>query len=44
VAQVAVRWLDWQLRDDKIAAKTFKGRDCGLCTDKNWTVEKKRID
>lgn len=44
VAQVAVRWLDWQLRHDATAAKTFKGKDCGLCTDKQWTVEKKRID
>jgi len=44
VAQVSVRWLDWQLRGDAKAAKTFKGKDCGLCTDKAWTVEKKRID
>ncbi|WP_245646775.1 hypothetical protein [Sphingomonas soli] len=44
VAQVSVRWLDWQLRGDAKAAKTFKGADCGLCTDKAWTIEKKRID
>ncbi|RYY26722.1 MAG: hypothetical protein EOP62_09450 [Sphingomonadales bacterium] len=44
VAQVAVRWLDWQLRHDKLAAKTFTGKDCGLCTDQKWTIEKKRID
>lgn len=44
VAQVAVRWLDWQLRGDKLAAKTFKGADCGLCTDKKWAVEKMRVD
>ncbi|RYG88232.1 MAG: hypothetical protein EON59_05100 [Alphaproteobacteria bacterium] len=44
VAQVSVKWLDWQLRGDATAAKTFKGKDCGLCTDKTWTVEKKRID
>lgn len=44
VAQVSVKWLDWQLRHDDDAAKTFKGKDCGLCTDKQWTVEKKRID
>lgn len=44
VAQVSIRWLDWQLRGDATAAKTFKGADCGLCTDTRWTVEKKRID
>lgn len=44
VAQVSVRWLDWQLRGDVTAAKTFKGADCGLCTDAQWIVEKKRID
>jgi hypothetical protein len=44
VAQVAVNWLEWQLRRDVTAGKTFKGKDCGLCTDKQWTVEKKRID
>jgi len=43
VAQVALKWLDWQLSGDKEAAKTFVGKDCGLCTDPAWTVERKRI-
>ena len=44
VAQVSVRWLDWQLSGDKVAAKAFVGKDCGLCTDPQWTVARKRID
>ncbi|MEP7005790.1 MAG: hypothetical protein ABI810_07395 [Sphingomonas bacterium] len=44
VAQVSVKWLDWQLSGDKVAAKSFVGKDCGLCTDPQWTVARKRID
>ncbi|HUG73281.1 MAG TPA: hypothetical protein VMK82_07660, partial [Steroidobacteraceae bacterium] len=43
-ATVVVAWLDWQLRGDARAARTFVGADCGLCKDKAWVVEKKRID
>ena len=43
VAQVAVSWLQWQLRGDKEAAARFVGKDCGLCKDPSWTLEKKRI-
>ena len=43
VAQVAVKWLDWQLSGDQAAAKMFVGKDCGLCTDPAWTVDRKRI-
>jgi dienelactone hydrolase len=43
-AQVAVAWLDWQLRHDPQAAHWFVGPDCRLCTDTQWTVHKKRID
>jgi dienelactone hydrolase len=43
VAQVAVAWLDWQLRGDGAAAKMFKGADCTLCTNPEWTVERKGI-
>jgi hypothetical protein len=42
-AQAVVAWLDWQLRKDSRAARMFTGRGCGLCTDKDWFVEKKRI-
>lgn len=43
-AQAVVAWLDWQLRGDARAARQFVGKDCGLCTDKAWSVQKKRID
>ncbi len=42
-AAAVVAWLDWQLRNDRKAAKTFVGKDCGLCTDSAWSVEKKKI-
>jgi hypothetical protein len=44
VASVAVDWLDWQLSGDKRAAARFTGKDCGLCTDPAWKIERKRID
>ena len=43
-AVAVVAWLDWQLRKDRSAAKMFVGKDCGLCADAAWTVEKKKID
>lgn len=43
-AAVAVDWLDWQLAGDKRAALRFTGKDCGLCTDPAWTVERKGIE
>ncbi len=42
-AQVAVHWLNWQLRDDAEAAKYFTGDDCVLCTDAAWSYEAKRL-
>jgi dienelactone hydrolase len=39
-AEVAVHWLDWQLKKDGIAGNWFLGRDCGLCRDRRWTVER----
>jgi dienelactone hydrolase len=44
VAPVAVAWLEWQLRGDTTAARWFKGPACRLCTDRAWTLRKKRID
>lgn len=44
VASVSVDWLDWQLRGDKQAAKRFTGKNCGLCTDPAWSVQRKGID
>lgn len=43
-AQLAVAWLDWQLRGDRKAATWFTGADCKLCTDQRWTVRRKRLD
>jgi hypothetical protein len=44
LAPIATAWLDWQLKGDKTAATWFKGADCKLCRDKNWHVDKKKID
>lgn len=41
VAQVSVDWLNWQLKGDKRASQRFVGAKCGLCTDREWTVESK---
>lgn len=42
-AAAAVAWLDWQLRGDARARKMFVGKDCGLCTDAAWTIERKNL-
>jgi hypothetical protein len=42
-AQVAVAWLDWQLRGDAKAAAQFVGDNCGLCRDEKWTLQKKNL-
>lgn len=42
--EVGVAWLDWQLKGDPKAAKYFVGKDCTLCTNPLWHVEKKGID
>ena len=39
-----VAWLDWQLRGDSRAAQVFRGKNCTLCGDPAWVVQKKRID
>ncbi len=38
-AEVAVKWLDWQLKGNTDAGKQFLGEECGLCRDEHWTVE-----
>jgi dienelactone hydrolase len=43
-AAAVVAWLQWQLRNDSRAAQMFVGKDCGLCRDAAWAVEKKKID
>lgn len=43
-APVVLAWLDWRLKGDKTAAKTFTGRDCGLCRDAAWTLATRNMD
>lgn len=44
VAALSLDWLEWQLRGDKSAARSFKGMNCRLCVVPGWTIEKKGID
>ncbi|WP_457419382.1 alpha/beta hydrolase [Roseateles sp. P5_E7] len=41
---VGVAWLRWQLKGDDAAARMFTGERCGLCTQPEWHVRKKRLD
>jgi hypothetical protein len=43
-AVAVVDWLNWQLRKDRFAAKSFVGEACGLCIDPAWSIAKKKID
>jgi hypothetical protein len=43
VAHVAVDWLEWRLKGDKAAARTFAGENCRLCTGTNWSIERKGL-
>lgn len=42
-AEVAVKWLEWQVRGDKTAGAYFVGPDCGICKDPRWTVQRKQF-
>jgi len=42
-AKVAVDWLNWQLRGDTEAAKTFLGDACGLCGDPEVEFDRKNL-
>jgi len=39
--EVAVAWLDYQLKGNADAARWFVGADCRLCREPAWSVEKK---
>ena len=41
VAHVAVDWLEWQLKGDKTAARTFMGANCRLCSGTDWSIDHK---
>lgn len=43
VAHAAVDWLEWQLRGDMSAARTFVGENCRLCTVKDWSIDRKNL-
>lgn len=44
VAAAAVDWLEWQLRADKAAARTFTGANCRLCNGpEGYTIERKGL-
>ncbi len=38
-AMIVVDWLEWQLRGDSAAGRTFAGANCRLCTDPEATIE-----
>jgi dienelactone hydrolase len=42
-ARIVVDWLEWQLRGDAAAAKSFLGEDCGLCGDPEVEIERKNL-
>ena len=39
-AAAVVDWLDWRLKGDEQAARTFVGGACGLCKKSGWTVQR----
>lgn len=43
VAQIAVDWLEWQLRGNRTAGRTFTGTDCRLCNRQDVRIERKKI-
>ena len=42
-ARVGAEWLDWQLRGDTAAARSFVGEGCRLCTSYGWSVERRQF-
>jgi hypothetical protein len=42
-AKVVVDWLEWQLRGNTAAARTFVGPNCGLCSDPSWDYQSKGL-
>jgi hypothetical protein len=42
-ANIAVAWLRWQLKGDRKSGQVFTGQDCSLCTNPNWSVQKKGL-
>ncbi|WP_206185935.1 hypothetical protein [Sphingosinicella sp. BN140058] len=42
-ADVAIGWLDWQLKGSGKGRSMFTGPACGLCKDVAWTIRRKRL-
>lgn len=42
-ANVAVAWLEWQLKGEKSASAMFVGDACTLCTNPNWETHSKNL-
>ena len=42
-AKVAIDWLEWQLRGNQNAAKSFVGENCRLCVDDEWEFRLKNL-
>ncbi len=40
---VALAWLDWQLKRDAAAGRTFAGDACGLCEEPDWSIRRKQL-
>lgn len=41
VAHVTVDWLEWHLKGDAGAARTFLDENCRLCSGTEWTLRRK---
>ncbi|MQY26075.1 alpha/beta hydrolase family protein [Nocardia aurantia] len=37
-------WIRWRVAGDPVAARTFTGPACGLCTTPGWSVRRRNID
>lgn len=42
-ASIAVDWLEWRLRGDEAAGRTFAGPNCRLCLTPGWAYESKGL-
>ena len=44
LGRIGIDWFKWQLKGDKQAGAMFRGRNCTLCREPTWHVQKKNID
>ncbi|MBT2134700.1 hypothetical protein KK137_10170 [Croceibacterium sp. LX-88] len=42
-AGIAVDWLEWQLRGNEDASRSFVGANCRICTVPGWTIDRKGL-